>query len=284
MFLDIQGLNTGVIRHGDNFLALAMKIRPTNTTETLLFFPALSLRDLLMGLESRIAQHHSQTEEQRHARANAHQRIKQSMLAAMPEISQHELSHADIAQRVEKVVLSANDKDKLTYTLTLHNGSEYEFVIADAQIEHVVMASAMALKNAGMNTLMLRLSSMLDFLPRYDAERKKDGNFEYDTYDHPTWKNDLFPYQQAIIYIYTDEAGNKQEYGTVIKTRCQSNTAEIEAISRRLLKYSQRLNILDGKACQVIVRTLTATPHQTVTLEDCMRALHQLSQSSQQKH
>ncbi|SUH11573.1 inner membrane protein [Salmonella enterica subsp. enterica] len=51
MALTIKGLNTGVIRHNDKFIALALKVKSLRNKETLLFFPVLALRDLLIGLE-----------------------------------------------------------------------------------------------------------------------------------------------------------------------------------------------------------------------------------------
>ncbi|MDI5349386.1 YjeJ family protein, partial [Salmonella enterica subsp. enterica serovar Kentucky] len=42
-----KGLNTGVIRHNDKFIALALKVKSLRNKETLLFFPVLALRDLL---------------------------------------------------------------------------------------------------------------------------------------------------------------------------------------------------------------------------------------------
>ncbi|EBY3832775.1 hypothetical protein JDT30_09645, partial [Salmonella enterica subsp. enterica serovar Infantis] len=54
MALTIKGLNTGVIRHNDKFIALALKVKSLRNKETLLFFPVLALRDLLIGLEHRL--------------------------------------------------------------------------------------------------------------------------------------------------------------------------------------------------------------------------------------
>lgn len=55
MALTIKGLNTGVIRHNDKFIALALKVKSLRNKETLLFFPVLALRDLLIGLEHRLS-------------------------------------------------------------------------------------------------------------------------------------------------------------------------------------------------------------------------------------
>lgn len=47
MALTIKGLNTGVIRHNDKFIALALKVKSLRNKETLLFFPVLALRGLV---------------------------------------------------------------------------------------------------------------------------------------------------------------------------------------------------------------------------------------------
>lgn len=69
MALTIKGLNTGVIRHNDKFIALALKVKSLRNKETLLFFPVPALRDLLIGLEHRLYLQHSLPEqEQENAR------------------------------------------------------------------------------------------------------------------------------------------------------------------------------------------------------------------------
>jgi len=43
MPLTIHGMNTGVIRHNNQFIALALKIKHDKKKENLLFFPLISL-------------------------------------------------------------------------------------------------------------------------------------------------------------------------------------------------------------------------------------------------
>ncbi|CAM3479831.1 Inner membrane protein [Salmonella enterica subsp. arizonae] len=64
MALTVKALNTGVIRHNDKFIALALKVKSLRNKETLLFFPVLALRDLLIGLEQRLYLQHSLAEQE----------------------------------------------------------------------------------------------------------------------------------------------------------------------------------------------------------------------------
>lgn len=96
-----------------------------------------------------------------------------------------------------------------------------------------------------MRELALRISSMLDFLPLYDADCLENGNLQFDTYNQPDWKHNLYNHYLALVYRYTDEAGKSYDCGTIIKTRSQSGSKEAEAISRRLLNYSPRLKKLE---------------------------------------
>ena len=58
MAMSIKGVNTGVIRKANEFIALALKIKEPRNKESLFFLTALELRDLLIALESRLHQKH----------------------------------------------------------------------------------------------------------------------------------------------------------------------------------------------------------------------------------
>ncbi|MCD3113306.1 chaperonin GroEL [Salmonella enterica subsp. enterica serovar Enteritidis] len=154
--------------------------------------------------------------------------------------------------------------------------------VGEWQVEVLVMAIIHAINNAEMRELALRISSMLDFLPLYDADCLENGNIEFDTYNQPDWKHNLYNHYLALVYRYTDEAGQSHDCGTIIKTRSQSGSKEAEAISRRLLNFSPRLKKLEGKPCKVFVRTLGTGKAARLTQDQCMRALHNLRMASSQ--
>ncbi|MDZ6813985.1 YjeJ family protein, partial [Escherichia coli] len=56
MAISIKGVNTGVIRKSNNFIALALKIKEPRNKESLFFMSVMELRDLLIALESRLHQ------------------------------------------------------------------------------------------------------------------------------------------------------------------------------------------------------------------------------------
>ncbi|BHI70529.1 hypothetical protein JNE17039_40790 [Escherichia coli] len=56
MAISIKGVNTGVIRKSNNFIALALKIKEPRNKESLFFLSVMELRDLLIALESRLHQ------------------------------------------------------------------------------------------------------------------------------------------------------------------------------------------------------------------------------------
>lgn len=58
MTISIKGVNTGVIRKSNNFIALALKIKEPRNKESLFFMSVMELRDLLIALESRLYQKH----------------------------------------------------------------------------------------------------------------------------------------------------------------------------------------------------------------------------------
>lgn len=58
MAISIKGVNTGVIRKSNNFIALALKIKEPRNKESLFFMSVMELRDLLIALESRMHQKH----------------------------------------------------------------------------------------------------------------------------------------------------------------------------------------------------------------------------------
>lgn len=283
MALTIKGLNTGVIRHNDKFIALALKVKSLRNKETLLFFPVLALRDLLIGLEHRLYLPHSLPDQEQEKRQKAKNSHVRKMHENIPAILREELEKADINQRVESLSLSNNAEELLKFTLNLHNGSYLDLQVGEWQVEVLVMAIIHAINNAEMRELALRITSMLDFLPLYDADCLENGNLEFDSYDQPDWKHNLYNYYLALVYRYTDEAGQSHDCGTIIKTRSQSGSKEAEAISRRLLNFSPRLKKLEGKPCKIFVRTLGTGKAARLTQDQCMRALHNLRIASSQE-
>ncbi|MEO3992040.1 YjeJ family protein [Pseudocitrobacter cyperus] len=276
MALRIKSVNTGVIRKGDSFVALAFKIKEQKDKESLYFFPALPLRDLLIALESRLAALHMRQGNELKKYEKARDKTGKKMLEDIPALQEEELRHADISFRVDELELTHNGEDELTITLKLHNGKSVELTINELQIDLLVKAIIHAINNAGMRELALRISSLLDFLPLYDADCQEKDNLEYDFYNQPQWKHDLFSHYLAVLYRFNDKDGKECFSGSIVKTRTPSGSKEAQAISRRLLDFSPRLKKLTGTPCQVYVRTLSANKGQQLSQEQCLRALHHL--------
>ena len=248
MAISIKGVNTGVIRKSNNFIALALKIKEPRNKESLFFMSVMELRDLLIALESRLHQKHK----------------------------------LDAAARLQYE--QARDQgENLTFVLTLHDGNKCELVVNELQIEMLARAIIHAINNAEMRELALRITSLLDFLPLYDVDCQENGNLEYDTYSQPEWKHNLFDHYLAVLYRFKDESGKEQFSGAVVKTREATPGKEIEAITRRMLDFSQRLKKLAGVPCQVYVRTVAANNAQPLTQDQCLRALHHLRVQSTSK-
>lgn len=276
MAITIKGVNTGVIRKGNEFLALALKIKEPRNKTSLFFLSALELRDLLIALESRLC-----LKQQLHANDRQHyekgrDKASKKMLENIPQIAEDELRKADIQRRVIAVELTDDSGENLTVSFTLHDGETCELLINELQIEALAHAIIRAIENAGMRELALRITSLLDFLPLFDADCKDNENLEFDAYGQSDWKHALFSHYLAVLYRFTDDAGKAQYSGAVIKTRSPSGSKEAEAISRRLLDFSPRLKKLAGKPCQVMVRTLTADKTQKLSQDRCLLALHHL--------
>lgn len=276
MALNIKSVNTGVIRQGNAFVALALKIKEQKNKESLFFFPALVLRDLLIALESRLAALHQRQGDELQKYEKARDKAGKKMLDNVPALLEEELRHADVNFRVDGLELSKNGKDELTVTLKLHRGESIELTINELQIDLLVKAIIHSINNAGMKELALRISSLLDFLPLYDADCQEKGSLEYDFYDQAQWKHDLFSHYLALLYRFTDKEGKECFSGSIVKTRTPSGSKEAQAISRRLLDFSPRLKKLAGTPCQVYVRTLAANNGQQLTQEQCLRALYHL--------
>ncbi|MBW9461623.1 hypothetical protein FHC49_09735 [Kluyvera sp. EC_51] len=279
MSISIKGINAGVIRQENNFIALALKIKEPRKKESLFFLPAIALKDLFIALEYRLAQLPLLSVDERSRYEKARDKAAQKMHQNIPALQREALEHADVNLRVNAISLTNDDNESQTFTLTLHSGKKVELVVDLLQIELLVTVMVHAINNAGMNELSLRISSMLDFLPLYDVDYKAGGNLEYDSYDHPAWKRNLFVHHLAVVYRYTDSEGNTQFSGTAIKTRSKPGTKDVEAVTRRLLDCSPRLQKLAGLPCQVFVRALSSDKRKTFTADAYMQALYQLQQS-----
>ncbi len=190
MAISIKGVNTGVIRKSNNFIALALKIKEPRK-ESLFFMSVMELRDLLIALESRLHQKHKLDAAARLQYEQARDKVIKKMAENIPEILVDELKNADINRRVNTLELTDNQGENLTFVLTLHDGSKCELVVNELQIEMLARAIIHAIKMRK-RELALRITSLLDFLPLYDVDCQENGNLEYDTYSQPEWKHNLF--------------------------------------------------------------------------------------------
>lgn len=283
MTISIKGVNTGVIRKSNSFIALALKIKDSQNKDSLFFMSAMELRDLLIALESRLDQKHKLDEKARGQYEQARDQANKKMAENIPEIQMDELKNADINRRVNRLELTNNQGENLTFTLTMHDGSKCKLDVNELQIEMLARAIIHAINNADMRELALRITSLLDFLPLYDVDCQENGNLEYDSYTQPEWKHNLFSHYLAVLYRFTDEAGKEQFSGAVVKTREAKAGQQIEAITRRMIDFSPRLKKLTGVPCQVYVRTVAANNAQPLTQDQCLRALHHLRIQSTSK-
>lgn len=283
MAISIKGINTGIIRQKNEFVAMALKIKEPRKKESLFFLSPLGLRDLLIALESRLYAISQLNKDERMQYEKACDKASKKMHENIPSIQEDELKNADINRRINSLMLVDDKGENLTFSLTLHDGQTCELLVNELQIQVLAHAIIHAINNAGMRELALRITSLLDFLPLYDVDCQQNDNLEYDSYTQPEWKHNLFNHYLAIIYRYTDDKGKAQFCGSVVKTRALSGSKEAEAITRRLLDFSPRLKKLTGVPCQVFVRTLTGDKTQKLNQDQCLRALHHLRVQSAHK-
>lgn len=283
MAISIKGVNTGVIRQKNEFVALALKIKEPRNKESLFFLSPLGLRDLLIALESRLYMKQQLSEDARLQYEKERDKASKKMHENIPLIQEDELKNADINRRIDSLTLVDDKGENLAFSLTLHDGKTDELLVNELQIQVLAHAIIHAINNAGMRDLALRITSLLDFLPLYDVDCQQNDNLEYDSYTQPEWKHNLFNHYLAIIYRYTDDKGKAHFCGSVVKTRAASGSKEAEAITRRLLDFSPRLKKLAGVPCQVFIRTLTDDKTQKLNQDQCLRALHHLRVQSAHK-
>ncbi|AYL59522.1 YjeJ family protein [Citrobacter freundii] len=283
MAISIKGINTGVIRQKNEFVALALKIKEQRNKESLFFLSPLGLRDLLIALESRLYMKQQLSEDARLQYEKERDKASKKMHENIPLIQEDELKNADINLRIDSLTLVDDKGENLAFSLTLHDGKTDELLVNELQIQVLAHAIIHAINNAGMRDLALRITSLLDFLPLYDVDCQQNDNLEYDSYTQPEWKHNLFNHYLAIIYRYTDDKGKAHFCGSVVKTRAASGSKEAEAITRRLLDFSPRLKKLAGVPCQVFIRTLTGDKTQKLNQDQCLRALHHLRVQSAHK-
>lgn len=283
MAISIKGINTGVIRQKNEFVALALKIKEQRNKESLFFLSPLGLRDLLIALESRLYMKQQLSEDARLQYEKERDKASKKMHENIPLIQEDELKNADINRRIDSLTLVDDKGENLAFSLTLHDGKTDELLVNELQIQVLAHAIIHAINNAGMRDLALRITSLLDFLPLYDVDCQQNDNLEYDSYTQPEWKHNLFNHYLAIIYRYTDDKGKAHFCGSVVKTRAASGSKEAEAITHRLLDFSPRLKKLAGVPCQVFIRTLTGDKTQKLNQDQCLRALHHLRVQSAHK-
>ncbi|MGL4723833.1 MAG: YjeJ family protein [Scandinavium sp.] len=275
----ITGINTGIIRHAQQFQALALKIKHQHGQESLVFIPALPLRDLYIWLEHRLY-----LQSQRNAKDKATFKTRQHVATQalhhnIPELNQKHMLHADIRQRVTGFAPGEAKQQGSELVFSLEGENRLTVLIDDTQIALLISAISHAINNAGMHELSLRIASLLDFLPMYDADMKENGEMEYDTYQHAAWKIELFTHYLALVYHFTDENGQPQACGTIVKSRVRGDMKDAQAVAQRLLAFSPRLKKLEGKPCRISVATL-ASGKGLLSQQHGLRALYQLCQKT----
>lgn len=276
MEMNITGINAGVIRNNEEFLAVALKLNIKNSNPILLFFPALTLRDLLIAMEYYLHKQKALHGDQRKDFITAQTAVIKAMHAHIPGLKREELENADINYRVDAIDHFASDEGKLIFTLRLHNNEKFIFEIHELQIELLTQVLMHAINNAGMQDLALRMASLLDFLPLYDVDCQPDGTMIYDTYTQPDWKTALFDHYLVLLYHYVETKKKSSFCAAVIKTRSLPDTPETQAIAKRLLAFSPRLGKLANKACQVHIQAINVKGGEPLNLDKCMHTLNQI--------
>nr|WP_274540358.1 YjeJ family protein [Escherichia coli] len=114
MAISIKGVNTGVIRKSNNFIALALKIKEPRNKESLFFMSVMELRDLLIALESRLHQKHKLDAAARLQYEQARDKVIKKMAENIPEILVDELKNADINRRVKEGANKRGNSSRLT--------------------------------------------------------------------------------------------------------------------------------------------------------------------------
>ncbi len=69
---------------------------------------------------------------------------------------------------------------------------------------------------------------MMDFLPLYDADCMENGNIEFDTYNHPHWKNHRYNHYVPLVECNKDQYGQSHYVGPMIKLRIQAGYKEVQ--------------------------------------------------------
>ncbi|NDO83473.1 hypothetical protein CJP72_22790 [Citrobacter sp. NCU1] len=279
MALTLTGINTGVIRHGNQFQALALNLRHEQNETSLIFISALQLRDLYIYFEHRLYLQNQRNAKQKAAFKKSQDIAMQAMLKNIPPLTKTQMLEADTRRRVEKLEPHTSHARGFQLAFSLQGGHSLLLQLEDTQIAVVISAISHAINNAGMHKLSLRISSLLDFLPMYDADIKSDGEMKYDNYPYPAWKLAMFTHYLALVYHYTDSNGQDCACGTIVKSRIRGEIKETEAMARRLLAFSPRMKKLEGKPCRITVATL-ASGAGHFPRERCLKALYQLYQTT----
>ena len=126
--ISIKGINAGVIRQENNFIALALKIKEPRNKESLSFLPAIVLKDLFIALEYRLAQLPQLSADERSRYEKARDKAAQKMHQNIPALQREALEHADVNLRVNAISLTHDDNESQTFTLTPVKRSSWSLI------------------------------------------------------------------------------------------------------------------------------------------------------------
>lgn len=250
----LKGLNTSILLHEENFMALTLKVKTSNAQTHLFHLQGEALRDLMMILQNRLLTLQINSANDQHSLAALIEKASQEMANNLPLIEPQDVEQPDAGSLVSNLSVIFNEHD-FKLLLILKNESMHHIRVSDAQIQFIMVAIARVLDNVKNTNLIALLAAGNNYAPVYDAEFNDNGTIDYSVIEIEQWKLDLFSQFFLIIYSIESKDGPEMKFGAVIKAHEAINEEGMDIIahhfaskSKRLMPYSNELKSIKTTA------------------------------------
>ncbi|WP_330983306.1 MULTISPECIES: YjeJ family protein [Enterobacterales] len=266
MTYSINSMNTGIILHENNFLALCLKIKDMHDNENIVYLQTAILHDLLFLLNNRL--HVIQERMHNHIYQEEVELETDRLSHHVPTLNAEELHTPQAHLRATSMMVKLRE-DNCIIHFTLQNETFYSLLVNDSQVSFMLQIILKSLENVHSKEFIQNLISRLDYLSLYDVEfsDSQSNKVHYTQYTPPSWKLDLFNYYIGIIFRFTDGNEDHLYSGAVIKTRTLPETPETNEITQRLVLKTNR-------PCKTYSFLINAAPGATYNIEECIRPLN----------
>lgn len=279
----IKGLNVGIIKNEDALFALVLKVNQHDEQFHTYYLQPLVLFDMVQILMSRSLLLSQRIASEGDAYLKQLAKVNEVLANNTPQIEMSEIQQPEAGKRITSLTLKPGETH-VSIIAILQNENVVVFEIDDMQIGMMLLLIQQAINNAGDTKFNNYINSCLDYIPVYATDLTGMPKINYEHFEHPEWKHNLFSHYLAVLYCFDTENGKQILSGAVIKTSVEHRSEREKNIVTSLSERCPKLNAFVEKypLCQVITHLITVPKGKMASIDECLSPLREFSKQMQQ--